>query len=55
MVVSDAWVVGHWAQAEAMHYPAAVIGALIVVAAGHWIGKRKQREIDARHAQKTEG
>lgn len=55
MVVSDAWVVEHWADAASMHYPAAVVGALIVVAAGHWIGKRKQKEIDARHAQKSEG
>lgn len=55
MVVSDAWVVEHWADAASMHYPAAVVGALIVVAAGHRIGKRKQKEIDARHAQKSEG
>ena len=27
----------------------------IETAAGHWIGKRKQKEIDARHAQKSEG
>ena len=55
MVVTDAWVMEHWAAAPSMHYPAAIAGALIVVAAGHWIGKRKQKEIDARHAQKPEG
>lgn len=53
MVVSDAWVVSHWDAAGSMHYPAAVIGAIFVVVAGHFLGKRKQREIAAHHAQKT--
>lgn len=54
MVVSDAWVVGHWADAATWHYPAAAIGALIVVACGHWLGKRKQREIDAARKAKSQ-
>ena len=43
MVVSDAWVMEHWAAAPSMHYPAAVVGALIVATGSVSASKRKSR------------
>ena len=53
MVVSDAFVSSRWPElAFTLHYPAAVIGALLVILIGHYWGKAKSKALaDKRSAQ----
>lgn len=46
MVVSDSYVVSNWpATAFTLHYPAAVAGAAIVIAVGHFWGRARMKKM----------
>lgn len=54
MMVSDAYVTTNWPEFSfSAHYPAALIGAGIVIAIGHLIAKKKRREHEEMLAAKA--
>lgn len=54
MVVSDNYVVSNWPEAAfALHYPAAVIGAALVVGVGHFWGRAKMKRIHNKQAEQS--
>ena len=53
MIVSDAYVTSNWPEFSfSAHYPAALVGAGIVIAIGHLIAKKKRREHEEKLAAK---
>ena len=48
MMVSDGYVATHWPEFSfTAHYPACVVGALLVIIIGHFIAKKKRAEHEA--------